>query len=156
MSRCGSGFQELNQLIGSEATTKLCLVIGGVSHYIPKKAKPDHRLARLIGIEAFEALCADYGGTRLTLPTLHELKTKRRRVRLLLRQGGWTVRKIAEEVGCTERYASMLSADYKRKQAQELPLFDAMNKGKSRAVPPPSSPRGHDIRSQQQRVAAMK
>jgi hypothetical protein len=156
-SRRGSGFQQINELIGSEATRKLCLVIGGVSHYIPKKAKPEHRFARLIGTEAFEALCADFGGTRLTLPTLNELKTKSHRVRMLLREGGWSVRKIAEEVGCTERYASMVSADFKRSQTKPLPLFDASKDRKARAAQLPPDSRGADVRSQQHgRHAAMK
>ena len=153
MSRCGRGFRQIQELIGYDNAIKLCRGAGGIDRYIPKRAKPDHKFARLIGMEAWESFCAIYGGERLTLPTLNEFKTKRRRILALLREGRLSVSKIAEEAGSTERYASMISGQLKK---QPLPLFDEPQNNKPRAAQRPPAPRGVDIRSQQRGTAAMK
>jgi hypothetical protein len=157
LSGSGGGIQQIIHLIGPEQTMKLCQAHGGVRHYIPKKPRPDHKFAKLIGMEAWQVLCSDFGGTHVTFPKLHQLKTKRRHVLALLRNSSMSVRDIAMEVDVTERYVSRLSGELKRLKAKELPLFDAKKSQNPRAVPPSPSPRETDIRlSQQRRSAAMK
>ncbi len=122
----GSGIEQICAVVGKDAALKLCRAYGGISHYVPQRPRPDHPWAGLIGLEAWERLCAHYGGTRLTLPK-GEYRLKRERVLDLLREGHLSVRQIAQEAGVTERYVSKLRGQVYGRQSETaaLPLFGA-------------------------------
>lgn len=116
----GGLLAEIAELIGAEAAGRLCRACGGVSYYLPAKPKPTHPWAQVVGLEAMEILCAQYGGSRLTLPK-GDNAAKRRRVLQLLREGRLSVRQIAIKAGVTERYVSKMRG---RQDEARLPLFD--------------------------------
>lgn len=115
----GSNLARIIKLIGRDGAERLCRHYGGVSFYIPHTPKESHAWAQIISQPAWEALCGDYGGTRLTLPR-GEQGLKRARVLELLNTGGVSVRQIALRTGATERYVSMLRA--KMMDTRQAPL----------------------------------
>ena len=61
--------QWLVKAVGLTAAMKLVKIYGGGTPiYIPKTVQLDHRLLYLIGMEAFTALVAEYGGDQLEVP----------------------------------------------------------------------------------------
>jgi hypothetical protein len=61
--------QWLVKAVGLTAAMKLVKMHGGGTPiYIPMTAQLDHRLLYLIGMEAFAALVAEYGGDYLEIP----------------------------------------------------------------------------------------
>jgi Mor family transcriptional regulator len=149
MSGSGSGIEQIIALIGEGNTITLCQAHGGVAYYIPHEPRPDHKFAKLIGTDAFEQLCGYYGGTRLTLPRMAHLKAKKNQVLARLKQGQ-SVRRIALEVRCTERYVSRIKSNHER---QQMPLFN----NPPRADQRPPAPRAADNRQPHHKeTAAMK
>lgn len=64
-----STMQMLAKSIGLPAVRVLVKTNGGLAPlYVPIKVTPDHYLARLIGIEAFTKLVAEYGGDTIDIP----------------------------------------------------------------------------------------
>lgn len=120
--------EQLSDVIGQEAAYRLCRSMGGISYYIPKAPRPDHRIAERIGQGAWEKLCAYYGGTRLKLPT-GEQYFKRQRAVALLQEGRLSNRQIALEIGGTEGFVSQLRAQLHRASDAVLPLFDQTGPG---------------------------
>lgn len=60
--------EDLGAIMGYTATSTLIDYLGGTSLYVPKKATPEHIIARLVGVSAMRALCLEYGDTTLNLP----------------------------------------------------------------------------------------
>ena len=116
--------RQIADLIGPKATLALCRNLGGLTYYIPKTAKDNHPFAAVVGKDALDKLCQSYGGERLDLPR-GENAYKRAMVAGLLKQGGLSVREIAKQVGCTERFVSMVRNE-RGKAMKPLPLFDGM------------------------------
>jgi hypothetical protein len=76
---------------------------------------------KIIGSNAWQALCATYGGTRLNLPR-GDRAWRRQRVLELLKAGGRSVREIALECGTTERNVSRLRARINNDRQTDLPF----------------------------------
>lgn len=117
----GSSLARIAELIGQDAALRLCRTYGGVSYYIPHCPDTDHAWARVITRPAWEALCAEYGGTRLTLPR-GERAFKRQKALELLRAGRMSVRQIALECQTTERNVSRLRAKMSDDRQAPLPF----------------------------------
>jgi hypothetical protein len=64
-----STMQMLAKSIGLPAVMALVKTHGGLAPlYVPIKVTPDHYLVRLVGIEAFTKLVAEYGGDTIEIP----------------------------------------------------------------------------------------
>ena len=116
--------QQISDLIGPKATLDLCRNLGGVAYYIPKTPKPTHPFAAVVGEATLAKLCKNFGGERLVLPR-GEHEIKRTMVKLLLKKGGLSVRQIAMQAGCAERFVSRVKNE-KGKATKPLPLFDGV------------------------------
>ncbi len=60
--------RELVETVGLAAALRIVEARGGVRLCVPRQAKPDHWLARLIGVEALKTLVAMYGGEAIEIP----------------------------------------------------------------------------------------
>lgn len=99
--------REFVALIGAEPTRSLVAAFGGTRLYIPtvNRLRPGHKLVGVVGWEAAELLCREYGGIGdLKIPTCragcHRLD--RRKV-VRLRARATPVSRIALHVRCTEK-----------------------------------------------------
>jgi hypothetical protein len=63
--------EELVEIIGYRNTNKLLLTYGGRSIHIPKRAKKDHKIASLIGLDSLEKLCDKYPTELLFIPRIN-------------------------------------------------------------------------------------
>lgn len=81
--------EDLGPLIGYSATVRLTALYGGSVMHIPVAAYGDHPIARLIGVNAMRALCAEYGGDklRITNHVEYDRLLKVRRVAELIKNG---------------------------------------------------------------------
>lgn len=106
MVRSNSTLDDIAGVIGFTPTLRLVAWYGDVSAqlYVPSAASPDHDLARLIGMQAFELLCREWGNEHLAIPTMqayHE-DCRNRKVKDLLEKGH-SPREIARYVDVGER-----------------------------------------------------
>ena len=101
--------QELTDVIGLTAALKLAAAFPGVPLYIPAKAEPDHRIAQIIGIDAFTALVKEYQQDTLKLPKVDaaERQIKHGMVKAMKREGQ-SNRTIALEMNYTQRHVERL------------------------------------------------
>lgn len=76
---------EIAEVAGMDAAWALARAKGGQQVFIPAKAKPDHWLPRLVGMEAAEAICkhfsTNYRGVDILIPMAvawrrHEILSK--------------------------------------------------------------------------------
>jgi len=115
--------RDLAAVIGASAAQRLVEALGGVEkQYIPKRPKPDHALARLIGWDGLQALAAEYGGHRIDIPRGCNIGGKKRRVAEALDRGA-SPRQAALLAGCTGRHARQIRADLRADPVQRS-LFD--------------------------------
>lgn len=97
--------QEIANIIGLDNTLIMVANFRGRGVDITKKANPSHRIAKLIGLEAFKKLCAYYGGTRLEIDMNHNLLRHQKRLAIKKgKQEGKTNGELAVQFNCTERY----------------------------------------------------
>ena len=121
----GATVAQISELIGPGKTEQLCHHFGGISYHIPTAPTPKHHFLLCLTKGELEKLCHHFGGTAITLPK-GKYSFKRALISDLLAEGRFSVRKIADIAGCTERYVSMLSGQAKNEQQQDLPLFRGM------------------------------
>ena len=63
------GLRRLAEVIGPAAAVRMADVLGGIENvYIPKKARIDHEITAIIGIDRMENLCAEFGGSQIDIP----------------------------------------------------------------------------------------
>lgn len=117
--------EEISSIIGIDTALRLCKQFGGVSYYIPQVPKLTHAWMRVLDAQQWAKVCAEYGGTSLTLPQ-GEHHIKRQRVDALLNEGRLSHRKIAMATGSTERYVQQRWQRIRQAEAQNLPLFDGL------------------------------
>lgn len=114
MSSQSISWAELCETIGEGSATALCEGFGGVSKYVPS----DHRrggLSEKLGEEAAKALSARYGGSSLMLPNVRK-RPEPKKIRIIqLLAAGWSIRRIALEVGTTEAWVKMVKSQATRK-----------------------------------------
>lgn len=100
---------DLEDVVGREATTLLCVTYGGIATYIPVAPQAEHPLGRLLGLRALEALCARYGGHSIVTP--NGRRKAARKLIPVLRKQGMQAQEIALECGVTERYVRLVLAE---------------------------------------------
>ena len=99
--------EEGERVLGPEKSAKLFGTFGGRLLYVPQKPKAKHKIADAIGFIGMVALCKEYGQSWIELAQAKKT-TKKDHVLALLMQGGKTARAIAEEVGVSRRYVTMV------------------------------------------------
>lgn len=98
---------EVAEVIGKQATCRLIDSLGGARWYVPREASADHRLAKVIGLDAMKKLCAVYGGGEIDIPlnaARHSLKQK-----ILVTEG--SAREVALKLGCSTRHVLRVRRD---------------------------------------------
>jgi hypothetical protein len=60
--------QQISSYCGQQTALVLLLNFPGVHVRIPKKPSPTHKLAELLGLQAFGKLCETYGDEIVTIP----------------------------------------------------------------------------------------
>ena len=112
---------ELTGILGKDMAKTLCVVRGGVELYIPKAASATHDLARIVGMHGMVVLCAEFGGQTITVPNgKHPEPQKQAIVKRL--EIGHSQRKIALELGVTERWVQMVASAVQGNTQCRLPL----------------------------------
>jgi hypothetical protein len=96
--------QDLADLIGIDLTLILSEHFGGTHLNIPNKAKPNHALVSLIGLDAFKKLCAAYGSTKLEINLCNSFIKHCRNIEILegAKQGA-TNAQLSKKFNMTER-----------------------------------------------------
>lgn len=94
---------ELEELLGADGLGLLAAARGGRRVHIPKAALPGHWLEAALGHERAERLAARYGGCRLYVPLPSTRRADRDGRIRELRSRGWSVARIATEVGLSDR-----------------------------------------------------
>lgn len=77
--------------------------------HVPKEPTPEHPWVSVLGMAAFERVCAEFGGCRIAIPTASALRQLKWRVSEALMQNTASRREIARRFGCTERYVRMIA-----------------------------------------------
>lgn len=116
MAALGTGFRELVEETSLEAVLRLTATFGGTEFWIPRVPTADSRLSQAIGLEAAIKLERRYGCGAMMAPAP---RCFHRAVRLIvmraLRDQGWSVRRVARELGLhvrtVERALSATPAD---------------------------------------------
>ncbi|MBB4316052.1 hypothetical protein [Roseospira marina] len=99
--------EEIAQVIGPVAALRLAEAMGGQEKcYIPHTPHPGHPWALLLGADAWAALCQEYGGTHIDVPSNALARSHKARMGALKRRG-LSHRAIARELGCSERWVRM-------------------------------------------------
>lgn len=115
----GALVDELGQVIGPAAVTRLCEALGGTKIYVPRMIGHNHPIAAAIGIKAAALLAEHYYGTQIDLPKAH---ARRARVLELARSGQMTIAEAARACDYTERRVYQLLAATREDDGQ-LNLF---------------------------------
>ena len=110
------GMGDLEFLVGRDAAETICANLGGLRVYVPKCPDVSCRLGKVAGWRAMMQLCEAYGGEEITVPNRRRKDMKQTIIKGLER--GWTVRRIAEESGATERYVRTVAKMLKRAPRQ--------------------------------------
>ena len=116
------GLREIALVIGDEAALILAGEIGGVSFYVPEKAKEKHWLVDLIGLDVMVKLCAVYGKDYLTVPQGAFLDDKKGQIKKLWETGAHSKRQIAIQTKSTERYVRFVINGHGGPKQGTLPL----------------------------------
>lgn len=111
---------ELEDMLGKDMAKTLTICVGGVEMYVPVQADAAHLLGRTVGLRGMQALCAAYGGRRITVPNGKREPYKHKIMQLL--EQGKTRQAIAQECGVTERYVYHV-ASYTQLHTAQLTLF---------------------------------
>jgi hypothetical protein len=113
---------DIAEVIGPECALLLVEHVGGISSYVPKEPDSGHKLARIIGLPALRLLAEMYGGEWLEVPKYAAAKSKKVKIRQLLKDGT-SARETALKADATERWVTMVSKEM-RNDAQQLSLFN--------------------------------
>ena len=107
---------DLKDTVGPDAARAMCQKWGGTTKYIPKDPKTGD-LASIVGVRAAEELAARFGGATLLLPN-PKARAKTRILHLLA--AGWSVRRIAMELGVTETWIRTVAKYAPRRQTVKM------------------------------------
>ena len=112
--RSGKQFAYVAEVIGDDATMRLCERFGGVRFYVPRHIGPNNAIAIAIGREAAEKLAEYFHGTDIDLPKAY---LGRRRV-VEMKEQGYNAREIALATGYTDRHVRHILADSREDDGQ--------------------------------------
>jgi hypothetical protein len=102
-------YDQIEREIGDLAG-KLIADFGGQRLYIPIAPAPGDRVTSSIGLDAALAMARTFGGDRLVVPVTNDHARRRRRI-LAMRKNKVSVRRIAHQLRCSERYIYKVLAD---------------------------------------------
>jgi hypothetical protein len=106
IARIRTQAQKNREIVGDDATEALISKFGSGYVYIPlpENLAPDHPLAKAIGLDDARALCREWGGLRVPIPSGHRQRIAKRNARIqALYEGGASVPALAREFGVTPR-----------------------------------------------------
>jgi hypothetical protein len=117
--------EDLGAILGYSAATRLMALYGGQKIYIPQNPDSAHRLAKLLGTSGFFALCEEFGGDLIKIPSNVEFD----RICLIravaeMIQTGRRINDIAATLGMSMRQV----ANY-RVQAEQLGILPMVLRG---------------------------
>jgi hypothetical protein len=118
--------QEINGIVGLEATLTIVKHYGGVRLYVPMTMTPDHILARLIGFDAAVKMAKEFGGMdHFDIPRAADaLRAVRNREILDKYTKGKSLRLLAIEYQMTERsILKILAANTVKHEIRQTRLF---------------------------------
>lgn len=106
--------QEVEQLIGEEATEKLIAEYGGVCLYIPGNLNDEnHPLCLLLGKQAAQHLADEFGGMQVYLPRNIARKIAQRNTQIMLdKESGMSQRDLARKYRMTTRNIRNITNKY--------------------------------------------
>ncbi len=97
--------KEVTLLCNHQTAMVLLLNYGGVHLSVPRHPNPLHRLAELLGWQAFRQLCGAFGGEILSIPKAAvAIRQIRNDAILTERRQGRQLNEIAWAYGLTERH----------------------------------------------------
>ena len=100
--------RDLVELIGAMPAACLMEALGGVERqYIPKRFRPDHPIASIVGEANFVRLIDKFGGHHISIP-LGSLLGKKKVAVIRAIDGGASTREAGLAAGCTGRYVRMV------------------------------------------------
>jgi len=102
-------YDQIEREIGDLAG-KLIADFGGQRLYIPIAPAPGDRVTSSIGLDAALAMARTFGGDRLVVPVTNDHARRRARI-LAMRKNHVSVRRIARQLRCSERYIYKVLAD---------------------------------------------
>ncbi len=107
--------QELLNLIGDDAFTRLCMVFGGTRLHISASERSRQRLNVMVGEELAEKIIFHYQGEALSLPKLssHEIE-KRKQAIINDHKNDMSKRDIAMKYDVTERTVRKITSDHSK------------------------------------------
>lgn len=105
--------QELNSVIGLDATLKLVKKFGGIKIWIPKKPKSGHQYELLIGEEAFKKLTAYYGDTYLDVDKCVKVLQAHRNQQILADSEDLSDSQLALKYNLTMRHITRIRHAYR-------------------------------------------
>lgn len=105
--------EDLLNLIGEDAFTRLCMVFGGTRLHIANSERSLQRLTVVVGSDNARKLMAHYQGESVTLPKLssHEIAKRHQSIINDLRQG-MSEREIAMKYDTTDRNVRRIKAKF--------------------------------------------
>ncbi|MEO5364032.1 MAG: hypothetical protein H7838_10485 [Magnetococcus sp. DMHC-8] len=96
--------RDMAAILGLETTLQVVKAHGGTRLFIPKKAKTQHHLANLLGLEQARLLSGHFGGESVTIPRMASaMRTRRNREIVRRYDAGDSVRMLAHAYSLTDR-----------------------------------------------------
>ena len=111
------GLRRLAEVIGPAAAVRLAEALGGAENvYIPKKARIDHPITAIIGLDRMEALCAEIGGSPIDIPrgTFRDLK------KIKIMDASGSHRAVALRLRVTQRYVRRVRSQFRHHKQFDL------------------------------------
>ena len=104
--------QELLNLIGEDAFTRLCAVFGGTRLHISNSVRSRQRLNVIVGENLADKLIFHYQGIALDLPMLSGLEIRKRHHAIINdRANGMSSRDVALKYDLTDRQVRRIISD---------------------------------------------
>lgn len=108
-----SDTQELLNLIGEDAFTRLCMVFGGTRLHITNSERSLQRLSVITGADLAEKLISHYQGTTISLSKLSSLEIAKRHQSVVSDlEKGMSQRDVALKYDMTERNVRIIKAKH--------------------------------------------
>ncbi len=104
-----SVLEDLSELIGPLPAIRLSVRYGGRRLFFPLRPAADSELTQMLGLAAITRLCRLYGGCSLDVSAAVGQKARI----VELRKRRWSVTRIAESVGRTERHVYTVLSRYR-------------------------------------------